>query len=320
MKKLYSAALLLALSPVLCRAQAPAQEKEYIKEMCGCYEVEFKYAETFSEDENYELKDPYSAKGLEWIFVDEEKEDLLVLQHLLIVGQDRIIKHWRQDWLYENQELLEYQKDLEWKKIHLSMIEAKGTWTQKVYQVDDSPRYEGNATWIDVDGKKYWESQVAAPLPRREFTKRDDYNVMLRNNKHKITEYGHVHELDNAKVIRDASGDSVLVHEKGLNIYRKVDDSKCQAAQKWWTKNRPYWVDVRTVWAEVYAEHEYINLELFVEDQKLWSRLFDLGDELIAAEEYDSEEAQKLILEIIESYLSEKPSAWAINQSSEPKH
>ncbi|MDZ7846149.1 MAG: hypothetical protein U5L96_04985 [Owenweeksia sp.] len=33
---------------------------------------------------------------------------------------------------------------------------------------------------------------------------------MLRNNKHEITEAGHVHELDDAKVIRTERGDSVL--------------------------------------------------------------------------------------------------------------
>ncbi len=310
MKKLYSAALLYALLPLNLSAQAPQNEKSYIKRMCGCYEVEFKYTETFSDADGYELKEPYSARGLEWIFVDAEAQDSIILQHLLIVGGDRIIKHWRQDWIYENQELLSYQRNLEWAKTRLSLKEAKGTWSQKVYQVDDSPRYEGNATWIDVDGKIYWESQVAAPLPRREFTKRDDYNVMLRNNKHKITKEGHVHELDNAKLIRTEAGDSVLVWEKGLNSYRKVDDSRCELAQAWWEENKIFWQDVRLVWAEVIDQNEYINLARSVEGLKLYSRLFDLGDKWVAAESYDSEEAKKEIREIIALYLSDQPSSW----------
>lgn len=310
MKKLYSAALLYALLPLTLAAQAPETEKSYIKKMCGCYEVEFKYTETFTDASEYQLKDPYSSRGLEWIFVDAEGQDSLILQHLLIVGGDRIIKHWRQDWIFENQELWSYQKNLEWAKTHLSLSEAQGTWTQKVYQVDDSPRYEGHATWIDVDGKIYWESQVSAPLPRREFTKRDDYNVLLRNNKHKITEDGHVHELDNAKLIRTEAGDSVLVWEKGLNSYHKVDDRRCQAAQAWWEENKIYWQDVRLVWAEVYGENDYINLGRLIEGEKLYSRLFDLGDKWVAAETYDSEEAKEEIREIIELYLSDEPSPW----------
>ena len=56
-------------------------------------------------------------------------------------------------------------------------LAAKGTWTQKVFQVDDSPRYEGYATWVHVDGRHYWDSQTDGPLPRREYSKRSDYNV-----------------------------------------------------------------------------------------------------------------------------------------------
>ena len=320
MKKFYAALLTACTSLGTLSAQAPEEEKGYIKEMCGCYEVEFKYAETFSDATDYQLHDPYSSKGLEWIFVDEEDSTHLILQHLLIVGGgERVSKHWRQDWFYENLVMLQYQKNLEWKKTEITAKEAKGTWTQKVYQVDDSPRYEGYATWIDVDGKLYWESQVAAPLPRREFTKRDDYNVMLRNNKHKITKTGHVHELDNAKVIRTADGDSVLVWEKGMNSYFKVEDSRCEAAQAWWEANKTYWRDVRMVWDNILSEQDYINLEYMVDDQKLWQRLFDLGDEMMAKKKYRSEKAQKEVRAIIESYLSANPTPWVSAETEAEK-
>jgi len=293
-------------------AQKPSVEKEkgYIKEMCGCYKVDFEYAETFSPSKDYEYHDRYSAHGLEWIFVDEEADGKIVLQHLLIVNDTTIVKHWRQDWHYENADLLTYKKNLEWEKVKLNETEVNGTWTQKVYQVDDSPRYEGNASWVDVDGKKYWESQVYAPLPRREFTKRSDYNVMLRNNKHKITSYGHVHELDNAKVIRTEGKDSILVWEKGMNTYTKVADNKCQLAVDWWKDNREFWVDVRQVWDEVIASNDYINLKLKVEDKKLWQRLFSLGKEYGEDKKYNSKKARKEIRETIEIHLSNQPSPW----------
>lgn len=286
------------------------QEKTTIKEMCGCYKVDFEYAETFSEVKDYEYRDRYEAHGLEWIFADEESKDKVVIQHLLIVNDSMIIKHWREDWMYQNKSLLEYQHNLEWSKKQLTEKEAAGTWTQKVYQVDDSPRYQGNATWVQIDGKKYWESRTAAPLPRREYTKRSDYNVMMRNNKHKITSSGHLHELDNAKVVRSENKDSVLVWEKGMNTYTKVEDSKCNEAKKWWTANRAYWVDVRTVWDNVIAENQYINLKVKVDNQPLWQRLFALGDDLLAKESYNTKEAQTEILNTINLYLTTTPSEW----------
>ena len=48
--------------------------------------------------------------------------------------------------------------------------DVKKQWTQKVYQVDDSPRYSGSATWVHVDGKRYWQNKTGAPLPRREYS------------------------------------------------------------------------------------------------------------------------------------------------------
>jgi len=321
MKKLFSLSVAALLTSAAFGQNGQVEkEKGYIKEMCGCYKVDFEYAETFSEAKDYEFHDRYDAHGLEWIFVDEESPEKLVLQHLLIVRDTMIIKHWRQDWLYENRDLLTYKKNLEWGKTQLNPEQAEGTWTQKVYQVDDSPRYEGHATWVDVDGKKYWESQVFAPLPRREFTKRSDYNVMLRNNKHKITDYGHVHELDNAKVIRSEEGDSVLVYEKGMNTYTKVDDSRCQAARDWWKNNRQYWVDVRTVWDEVIDENDYINLTMKVEDKKLWERLFALGSEYSEKADYSSEEAREEIRNTIALYLSDEPGPWTASAEKTEKY
>lgn len=89
-----------------------------------------------------------------------------------------IIKHWRQDWLYENTDLYSFDKGTSWKYKKLDKKAVKGQWTQKVYQVDDSPRYEGSSTWVHVDGKDYWANVADAPLPRREQTHRNDYNVL----------------------------------------------------------------------------------------------------------------------------------------------
>lgn len=280
-----------------------AEDHKAIKSMCGCHEVTFEYAETFSPDTAYQFHERKTARGLEWIVLAEDQENKIVLQHLLVVGQGRVIKHWRQDWLYENQDLYSFVKSNHWQYEQLSANLVKGQWTQKVFQVDDSPRYEGSATWIHADGKHYWESEVDAPLPRREYTKRSDYNVMRRTNRHEITTYGHVHDQDNEKIVRSEAGEQLLAKEKGLNTYRKVEESRCQAAKDWWEKNQRFWKDVRLAWDGVFARNKDLKLQSKVDDKRIWQHLFELGDEISEAESYDSTQIQARITSIINKYI-----------------
>lgn len=50
------------------------------------------------------------------------------MQHLLIVGKNdkEIVKHWRQDWLYENTDLYTFFKERTWNFEKLSAKEVKG--------------------------------------------------------------------------------------------------------------------------------------------------------------------------------------------------
>lgn len=279
---LFNALLAFGISAAGYAQTAKEKDMEAIKDMCGCYEVSFNFAETFAPDKDYEFHDRYASRALEWVTPISENNNKIVLQHLLIVRDTMIIKHWRQDWLYENTGLYTYYKDNEWHYKKLNPQEVKGQWTQKVFQVDDSPRYEGSATWVHVDGKHYWENTTDAPLPRREHTKRSDYNVTRRTNRHEITDYGWLHEQDNDKVIRNGEGDSVLAQEKGLNYYRKVEDSKCDPAKKWWKENQDYWARVRTAWDEVFQRNTALKLQSKVNDKKLYEVLFDLDNKASA--------------------------------------
>jgi hypothetical protein len=267
-----------------------AEDVAAIKQMCGCYEVSFDFAETFNyaDAEDYQPSAIKHSRGLEWAQLVEESPDKLVLQHLLIVGpkeRQSVIKHWRQDWIYENRDFYTFHVNNEWKYQEQPKAAVKGQWTQKVYQVDDSPRYEGSASWVHVDGKSYWENTTDAPLPRREYTKRNDYNVTVRQNRHEITAEGWVHEQDNQKVVRSADkADFVLAEEKGYNRYKKVDDSRCQAAQDWWTENASMWASVRANWDEVFARKQDLVLKPKVEDKRLYEHLFALDNKVQATE------------------------------------
>ena len=69
-------------------------------------------------------------------------------------------------------------------------------------------------------GRRVWENTANAPLPRREYTKRSDYQVMRRLNSHILTDDGWVHEQDNEKIVVEEDGEYVLVEEKGRNTYK----------------------------------------------------------------------------------------------------
>jgi len=279
------------------------QDIASIKEMCGCYEVDFNFAETFSPVKDYEYHDNYRSGALEYVLPISESDEKIVLQHLLVINDTMIIKHWRQDWEYENQDFYTYFKDNTWNYKNKDAKAVKGQWTQKVFQVDDGPRYEGTGSWVHVDGKHYWEAPADAPLPRREYSKRDDYNVMTRVNRQEITDYGWVHDQDNQKVIRENGQDSILVWEKGWNTYTKVDESRCNPAIKWWNEKSVYWSDVRAVWDELYAKKEQLQIKRRVDGKILFMELFALQDELLADANYSSEKAQLAIKQALQPYI-----------------
>jgi len=254
-------------------------DRKAILALAGCFKIEFKFIETFnySDNKNYKASDSKLEKATEWVEIVENIENKIVLQHLLIVETPEksfVIKHWRQDWLFENTSILEYYSDNKWIKRELNREEVKGKWTQKVYQVDDSPRYEGIATWVHVDGKSFWESYADAPLPRREYTKRSDYNVVGRMNRHEITKEGWIHDQYNKKIIRTkGKEDSLLAEEKGINTYVKIEDNRGELAKKWWKENKDFWNEVRTIWEDIYKQQSNIHLHEKINDKTLYQQL-----------------------------------------------
>jgi len=280
MKNLTVGILLLFISISINAQNKKSKDKNAIKNMCGCFEVTFNFAETFnySSDEDYKPSKNKISKGLEWAQLVTDDKDKISIQHILQVGnpaEPMIVKHWRQDWVYQNTDFYMYNGDNNWTFTEKDKKDVKKQWTQKVYQVDDSPRYEGSGSWVHVDGKSYWENRTTAPLPRREYTKRSDYNITLRGNRHEITDFGWVHDQDNSKIIRKAGKkDVILAKEKGYNVYKKVADSRCKAAEDWWIANTDKWQSVRNKWDEVYGRNKDLSLSAKVDNMPLYKHLF----------------------------------------------
>ncbi|MBL7930960.1 MAG: hypothetical protein JNL60_03605, partial [Bacteroidia bacterium] len=206
-------------------------------------------------------------------------------------------------WVYENANVYRYYRDNEWVKETLTPAQAKGTWTQKVYQVDDSPRYESYGTWVHVDGKHYWEGTNDAPLPRREFIKRSDYNVMRRHSRIEVfADNGWALIQDNEKIVRKDGIDKVLCWERGMEKFTK-GNYDAMPAIKWWESQKRYWADVRKVWEEVYGKTADLKLANRVEDKRLYEFLFELGDKVCDQKSYAEGSANAEIKKVIESFI-----------------
>lgn len=297
--------LLLSMLSTSCLAQlniSKSLDQNAIKQMTGCYEVVFQSSETFATDDNYEHYPKYKSGALEWIFIDSETQDSINLQHLLITRVG-VMKHWRQRWDYEASKYLVYQGFSDWSLNSLRSDKVKGNWTQRVYQVDDSPRYECSAPWIHNGEINYWECLANAPLPRREFSVRSDYNILKRKNRHELTQNGHIHDQDNLKVAkRPGEDEKVIAMEKTFNTYKKVDDQKCVKAQEWWPKHSAYWRDVVSVWDEILYNDKYTKFEFKKDNINLWEKLFEL-DETLSKPNYNSDSAKRIIKSTIKDHI-----------------
>ena len=177
--------------------------------MQGKYRVYFDFMETMGFVEDYQPKQPYQSWATEYVKVIEDEKDFISLQHIIVMyfKQDapvdiHCMKHWRQDWKYEDSVINTFTGNETWVKSKIPWSAKKGTWSQSAYQVDDSPRYQSYGNWIHSENFSSWTSKETwRPLPRREFSIRDDYDVLVGVNIQTITPTGWVHEQNNKKVV-----------------------------------------------------------------------------------------------------------------------
>ncbi|HVW98455.1 MAG TPA: DUF6607 family protein [Mucilaginibacter sp.] len=303
MKFLICTLIFLASCSSFLNAQSKFDEdRQAILALGGCYKVTFNYAETFAADTAYRLHPQYHARGYEMAAVEQDSKNKIVIQHILLTGDSSVIKHWREDWVYEEPQILKFEKDNTWNTITLTPDEVKGRWVQKVFQVDDSPRYESIGTWIHADGRHQWQSDCDSPLPRREAAKRGDYNVLHRGNRIYLTPSGWMFEQDNKKIIRSTAGDRLLVQEKGYEEFTRVDSAQFTYARNWWKGHQAYWTAVRQVWDEIYNEQPVVKLKARVNDKNLYDWLFEMADQSVH-DKWDFEKNKREARKVIKSYL-----------------
>ena len=303
-KPIYTLLSLLFLNGTMLAQQKP--DATNVNKLCGCFDVEFKYAETFSPDQQYKFHDRDEISGgTEYIFPVEVADRKIVLQHLLVITDSMIIKHWREDWTYENPVRWVYKGNKTWEKTILKPEEVKGKWTQSVWEVSDAPRYQGASDWVVLDGKLQWQNTADAPLPRREYSVRSDYNILRRTNTIIIGDSGWVHDQNNQKIIRQNGVDRLLVEEKGINSYHRVDESACAGAKIYWERNKDFWTRVRKTWDNYTVSHTVVQLKGEVNGKVLHDVLFEQAKQY-AKGEIKAGDLDALIRNTVESYFGQE--------------
>ena len=294
------------------------RDRRAILAMAGPYRASFEFLEVAGYLPDFVPGKPYQSWTTEYVYVLEDQRDFISLQHIMVmffvgsqgeVSDPIVMKHWRQDWQYQKEQVLAYTGGDTWSPQSVPEAQRKGSWSQAVYQVDDSPRYEAWGVWEHLDSFSTWESATTwRPLPRREYSVRDDYDFLEGTNRHSILQTGWLHEEVNYKISLDEDTGARRYHAKelGVNRYDRIVDHDFSAGDNYLSATAAYWADVRAVWAEVLQGEKPVSINASVEGTPLFVALFGEAQSVYEAGDYVSESGRERIRSIIQTYLKRR--------------
>lgn len=288
------------------------RDRRAILAMAGPYRTSFEFLEVVGYTPDFTPDKPYQSWGTEYVYVLEDRGDFISLQHIMVMffqqGEKTIgpmvMKHWRQDWQFQKAQVLQYQGDNQWQLNSIPPEMVEGTWAQAVYQVDDSPRYESYGAWSHENNYSSWQSQLTwRPLPRREHSVRDDYDILEGTNRHTILPFGWVHEQENLKrVLHPRTGSNsaqqtytFLAKELGVNRYQRIVGHDFSAGDEYVKKTDAFWRDVREAFDKAITSNGGIKLKTKVDNTPLFAPLFEYADALTKGKTVDPKEQREFV-------------------------
>jgi hypothetical protein len=306
-------------SPEWKALQAPglsAQERDRraILAMAGTYRVSFDFLEVASYVPPPKPLGPYQSWGTEKVYVDKDEPGFVSLVHILEmrlqdkdgkISEPMVVKHWRQDWTYEPAAIVEYQGRDRWQRRPVADAERRGAWSQAVYQVDESPRYAGLGRWEHSASFSTWlSSETLRPLPRREWSVRDDYQALLGTNRHTVAPAGWTQEENNLKAVLTAqrekdAGQPYLGREYGMARYERLRNADFAAADRYYERTRTFWDRVRSDWASAFAAQGVVTLRGPVDKLGLYKPLFARADRIEESGAASGDDDAKMIREVL---------------------
>ncbi len=296
--------LLLILGTGAASAQStdPQRDHDSILAMQGEYTVDFAFDETVLLKPGYERAPAMRSGGNEVVVVVEDTPTRIVLQHLLVSDGGHVTKHWRQDWVYEAPDRFEFSADQTWQVRPIPASANQGAWTQCVYEVSDAPRYCGTGRWSYHNNVPTWTSDLSwRPLPRREYTKRSDYNALAVINVHTLTPNGWTHEQFNTKVQRNADGSQVeIAREFGFNDYTRTADVDFAPARDYWKATAGYWAKVRQRWDGFLGQAPGVRLKTRLDGMAMIIPLFTQAQDIQDGKNVKDAEIDKVFKQWVE--------------------
>jgi len=286
------------------------RDRRAILAMAGPYRVSFDFLEIVRFDPSLKPDAPYQSWGTEYVFVSEDRGKFIALQHVLVMRTQRedgtisepmVMRHWRQEWRYEPDSLLAYVGANTWTTRPLTEESRLGAWVQSVFQVDDSPRYSARGRWQHSDGASSWISdETWRPLPRREFSVRKDYQVLVGTNRHTITPTGWIQEENNLKLALDETGKAratmpYIGREYGVARYERIKGYDFTAGEIYLQRTEPFWAEVRAAWSEIARREVRFTLRAPVDQGRLFVAFFEYAENLAQGEPFDRAAARAFI-------------------------
>ena len=294
------------------RLSAKERDRRAILAMAGPYRVSFDFLEVVRFDPSLKQDAPYQSWGTEYVFVAEDQPDFIALQHILVMrmrlegdkaSEPMVVRHWRQEWRYEASTLLAYEGSNTWARRATHEAQRPGAWSQTVLQVDDSPRYASIGRWEHSEGVSTWLSaETWRPLPRREFSVRKDYDVLVGTNRHTITPTGWLQEENNLKYASDRK--KVLAREYGVARYERIRDYDFGPGETYYKRTEPFWAEVRAAWRELAEGRGRFSVRAPVDQAQLFMPFFEYADKLVQGAAFDREQARAFVRRTLQdSYL-----------------
>lgn len=272
------------VAPAHAQSADPARDHAAILKIAGEFAVDFAFDETVLLQPGYERAPAMRSSADEVVIVVEDTPTRVVLQHLLVDGKSgHVTKHWRENWVYQAPQRFEFTADQTWTVRTLSPQETAGAWTQCVYEVSDAPRYCGTGRWRYSGDAATWTSDEGwRPLPRREYTRRSDYNALRVVNRHTVTAQGWSHEQFNTKVRREPDGQQVeIAREFGFDDYRRDSQVDFAPAYAYWKATSGFWAGVRARWAGFLNAPPGVHLKTKLDGMAMVMPLFEQADTLV---------------------------------------
>lgn len=296
------------------------RDRRAILAMAGPYRVSFDFLEILGFSQGFVPEKPYQSWGTEYVYVVEDKGDFISLQHVMVmyfkqadgsVAGPMVMKHWRQDWQYQKRSQFVYAGNQQWQRKKYRRKRVKGSWSQAVYQVDDSPRYESFGKWQHFGNFSSWKSGLTwRPLPRREGSVRSDYQVLEGTNRHTILPSGWVQEEENLKLVLDENGQAdpstpYVAKELGIARYERIVEHDFSAGDEYWEKSAPFWADVRQVWRELVADNKKLNILKKIDKQYMFMPFFEKAQQVADGAEYNPQKGREQIREMLKPFVSQ---------------